>query len=376
MRSYLSELASGRSPAPDASVWTALAPQNALIGSLDHPGLTPLGETVLRELTLRAYRTDSLPLDRVARDIGLTVGNLSRMATNAEYFLAEVGPVPPVEVVPELRIIAAALTGRPVAAEDIVSSFKAVWGEVEVLGGDDRDRLFAAGLLAGADFGRLGLYGPFMSTVEDLRARGARSPIAAAALLHLHPGPTEVAPVALWAEARRTTSGDAAAALLAGAGPAAVAAFDGMRRGLSGEGSDVEATALLLAAPTTDRSSRLERIRGMVPLLRDRFRFPMTAAAIATADTPFRPEETADWLSKSTAAVTAVGLAPTPGELSILGLALFAGLDPSGLASHAPEAPERPRTRPLPTASAAILHAWMYRDALRRAPPAVAGSAA
>jgi hypothetical protein len=135
VRGYLAALAAGQIPSPQRGVWDSLSPRNALAGSFERPELTAVGEQVLRELELRAYRVDSRPLDEVAAEVGRSIAQLGETAEATEYFVAELGPVPPVSVLPLLRIVAADLASMGwTAAPDIL---EAPLGFFQVGGGFD-----------------------------------------------------------------------------------------------------------------------------------------------------------------------------------------------------------------------------------------------
>ncbi|HKV90790.1 MAG TPA: hypothetical protein VJQ43_06315, partial [Thermoplasmata archaeon] len=148
VRTYLSSLASGRpdSRAPP-EVWESLVRNGAVEGSPDSPTLTDVGRHVLSELEVRASRTDPLPLDSVAQQLNRVGADLENVAKSASYFLAELGPVVPIEALPLLRMVAVGLANRRETPEEIAEAFRNIWGSVEVMGGDARDRLLAAELL-------------------------------------------------------------------------------------------------------------------------------------------------------------------------------------------------------------------------------------
>jgi hypothetical protein len=81
---------------------------------------------------------------------------------------------------------------------------------------------------------------------------------------------------------------------------------------------------------------------------------------------PVDAAELADWLAKAGVIAGARKLAPTPGEISTLALALVHGLPAREFVATSVDAtPYEPST-----ASLVALHAWLYRSVV--APPAVA----
>lgn len=365
VRQYLKRLAAGNEPPASPLVFGVLAPQHALAGSVERPELTTIGQQVLRELELRAYRTDPLPLETVANEIGKAVGTLGAIADNAEYFLAELGSVPPARVVPFLRIAAASLACRPETPEDLVEEFKNAWGSMEVLGGSDADRLLAAELVAASGVAQESFYSPMMGTVDRLRAAGCRSALATAALLHLHPRFTMVPPIDAWVAARRRVGSDEEAALVAATDDPAgrLDLWEAWRHSLSGTDSDRGRTAAYLAAEGMPVELNLPRVREGMALVEPSFGLPALASSLAAVALPYRPAEVVDWLTKATQVATSRQLAPSRGELSVLGLAFLRGIRPAGAAgpSPAPVDPSALVGDGLPAHVA--LHAWLYRDA-------------
>jgi len=349
----------------EPEVWDALAPRNALAGTIDRPELTPVGQQVLRELELRAYRTDGLPLEAVATEIGNAVGALGAIADNAEYFLAELGPVPPARVVPFLRIVAASLACRPESPEDLVEEFKNAWGSMEVLGGTDPDRLLAAELVAASGVAQESFYSPMMNSVDRLRSAGCRSALSTAALLHLHPTVTMTPPIDAWVEARRRIGSDEEAALVVATGEpkGRVDLWEAWRDALPGTDTDRRRAAAYLAAEGTPLETHSARITEGTALVGASFRQPALAASIAAVALPYRASEYVDWLTKSTGVATSRQLAPTRGELSVLGLALLRGIRPGSVVGGGPA----PTDLPVPAGDGlpahVALHAWLYRDA-------------
>jgi hypothetical protein len=373
VRGYLSELAQGRTPPPHRAVWESLSPRNALTGSFEHPEITTVGEQVLRELEIRAYRVDPMPLDAVAAQVGAAIARLGETAEATEYFVAELGPVPPVAVLPLLRIVASDLAPRPEPADDLVEAFKNAWGSMEVLGGSSEDRLLAAELMVGSGVPQESFYSPMMATVDQLRSDGSRVPLATATLLHLYPSVTATPSLERWRTARRTVGQDEEAALLSHM-PDLERSLDSWRAWfdrLEGETNDRRFAAAYLAlggAPTPERESRL---RETVELVRRSFERPLLASALLVAQLPFRPAELVDWLTKATDIATVRQLAPNRAELSVIGLSLLRGLPPSDGTSSGP-----PMLRGILSGAGlpaqVALHAGLFRPlraSLPRPPP-------
>jgi hypothetical protein len=294
------------------------------------------------------------------------------MADTAEYFLAELGPVPPVEVVPLLRVVAADLAVRHESPEALVEEFRNGWGGVEVMGGTPADRLLAAELITGSGVPQGEIYSAMMTTVERLGDVGCASPVGTAAILHLFPVATNSAPLDRWKEVRTRVPYDEGAALIAGFPdlPATLRRWEGNVSALGGSGTDVQLAAVYLAAAGTDDPSLAPRAAAVARLLADSFALPRLAGAVAVSLLPLSAEEVSDWLDKSVAWATARQLAPNPAQLKVLGLALLQGLDPVGFQGLPPSAWA---SNPAPGAgllARTALHAWLFRDVLRRAAPA------
>jgi hypothetical protein len=374
VRLYLAHVATGGATASDDAVWSALAPRGALAGSSGRPEITQVGRQVLRELELRAYRADSLPLDRAAEEVGSTLTSLATMADTAEYFLAELGPVPPVEVVPLIRIVAAHLAVRHESPEDLVAEFANGWGGAEVLGGTPADRLLAAELLTGSGVPQGEIYSTMMTTGERLRDAGCASPVATAAILHLFPSATTTPPLDRWSRAREKVANDEGAAILAGLPEvdATLERWAANVEALEGDGVvDAERAGIYLTAirPALD-PVLVERSRDAARLFEGSFSYPLLAGVVAVAHLGLSPEESVDWHAKSVGQATAHQLAPTPAQLAVLGLALLQGLDPASFAGREPPTPSQVSPAAEGLLARTALHAWMYRELVR--PPAAA----
>lgn len=360
VRVFLASLARGSPDGPDSVVWEALASRHAIGGSRDRPAMTPESTRVLHELEVRADRVDGLPLDAVAEELGAGIASMDAVAERAEYFIAELGPVPPVEVLPFLRVVAASLAGRPEPADDLVEEFKNAWGSMEVLGGTPDDRLLGAELIAASGIDQGSFYSPLMNVVDRLRAEGCPTPVSTGVLLELRPASSNGAGIDQWVAARRRTGSDQAASLLAvaSAPDRAIDAWTAWTQALGpGAAGRPRAAAYLagLGLPTPDL---VARVRAMADRWAPRFRDAALAAAVAAPLLPYSSTEAADWLDKSVAIATARQLAPASGELAVIGLALLRGAKLPGV---------RPMVLTeaggdLGLAAHTALHAGLFRD--------------
>jgi hypothetical protein len=376
VRIYLASIASGSpSRAPPVELWQSLVQHGAVNGIPETPSLTDVGRHVLRELEVRSARTDRLPLDVVAEQLGRIGADLENVAKSASYFLAELGPVVPVEAVPLLRIVAVGLANRRETPEEIAEEFRNAWGSVEVMGGSPRDRLLAAELLNAESAPITELYSPMMKTMERVRAQGGdhASAVTVATLLHLAAGADQPPALDAFFALRANSMGDEAAALLAASGrpPAeAVALRDQWVAKLSSlDPSDARLAATYLAAEASPRADVATRVTTLAPLLSQRFGRPGVAAALLAMSAPIDSAELLDWLDKSEGLARSRKLAPTPAELHALALALVHGLPAREFVATADDAtPYEPST-----ASLVALHAWLYRPLVLD--PAVAAPA-
>jgi hypothetical protein len=382
VRSYLASLAgsSGSSPA-STEVWTALANHGAVSGTADAPALTDVGRHVLKELEIRAYRTDGTGLDEAAGQIGRLLWEFDEVAKHAEYFLADLGPVTPPIALPLLRPVSVQLANRRETPEELAEGFRNVWGGVEVMGGDPRDRLLAAELLNGvsADMGKV--YSPIMNTTEMIRKElGTRvAAVTPATLLHLTAGEGNPIPFKAYLDLRSSAGSDEAAALLAAMLPdpsAALARRDRFLRGLgaaSRPSSDALHAATYLAAMGADDQLAASTL-AIGTALGTRSASPLTPAALLSSHVHLSPEEIVDWVDKAAEVATRRQLAPTPREIGALAIGLVHGLPESEfLRPSAPgtRAVGAPATLPALTA----FHAWIYRPLVAATGP-VASSAA
>jgi hypothetical protein len=361
---------------PPADLWRSLVGHGVVQGDPASPALTDVGRNVLRELQVRATRTDSLPLEVVAEQLSRIGADLENVAKSASYFLAELGPVVPAEAVPLLRIVAVGLANRRERSEEIAEEFRNAWGSVEVMGGDARDRLLAAELINAESAPITALYAGMMKTMEQVRARGGDHPsaVTVATVLHLASGPDGTPALDAFFELRANSVGPEAGALLAASGrtPAdAVAARDQWVARLPPlEAGDARLAATFLTCEPSTRTDVASRIATLAPLLAPRYARPGVAAALLATSAPLDPGELMDWLDKAEALARARKLAPTAGELHALALALVAGLPAREfVATSADDSPYEPST-----ASLVAQHAWLYRPLVAepKAPPAAA----
>lgn len=329
--------------------------------------MTSEAERVLHELEVRADRIDSRPLDAIAEELGTTLASLDTAAERAEYFIAELGPVPPVEVLPYLRVVAASLACRPEPPDDLVEEFKNAWGSMEVLGGTPDDRLLAAELIASSGVDQGSFYSPMMNVVDRLRSDGCSMPLATGVLLELRPSSENGRQVEAWAATRRRTGSDVAAALVTGIGPieGAVAGWEAWTRVLDVESTRHPVAAAYLASRGPPTPELVRRVRDVAVRLRASFGNATLAAALLTSLLPYSTSEVADWLDKAVQFATARQLAPVPAELSVIGLALLRG-------GTFPEVPSMALTETggdPGLAAHVALHAGLFRDTRRPIAP-------
>jgi len=364
VRTYLASVAAGTPVGtPPTTVWDSMLAHGAVEGSPTAPILTDVGRHVLRELQVRATRTDPLPLNVVSEQLSRIGSDLDTVAKSASYFLAELGPVVPAEAVPLLRIVAVGLANRRGTPEEIAEEFRNAWGSVEVMGGNPRDRLLAGELLNAESAPITELYATLMRTMERVRAQGGDHASAAtvATILHLAAAPDQPPALDAFFELRGKSMGDEAAALLAATGrpPAEsialrdqwVASFPKL------DAVDARLAATYLVGEAATRTDISSRIATLAPLLAPRFARPGVASALLATSAPIEAGELIDWLDKAEALARARKLAPTPAELHALSLALVHGLPAREFVATADDStPYEPST-----ASLVALHAWVYR---------------
>jgi hypothetical protein len=346
----------------------------AVAGSPERPTLTPAGRQGLRELDLRAYRADSGPLEQVLAETQHVAQLLDEGARAAEVFLTELGPITPYEALPYLRVVAVGLANRRAEPDELLERFRQVWGMVEVMGGDPRDRLLAAELLDATGARMTEIYAPMLTTTEQLRTAGAAQAVTAAAILHIDPRRVPDPPVDGWRQARRAMPTDEMAALLAmlSVDPAGRQRFERFRIDLgreAGMGGQLSA-ALYLAAVGADPAEGLGRIRGTARLLSAETRRPLLLASLLThgpALGGLSPEELVEWVHVGSAAARRVQLAASEPEFEALGVALVEGLPVDAFAPPARAAGSAGAFGEAATLLA--LHAWAYRSVLDPSTP-------
>lgn len=368
VRTFLAAAAEGRGASDGADVWNSLVTHRAIEGSPEAPQLTAVGRHLLTELTVRASRIDGTPLETAAADLERVIRETDRAAKTAEYFLAELGPVTPQEIVSYLRPVSVELANRRETADQLAEEFRNVWGSVEVTGGGARDRLLAAELLEMADAPLETMLAPFMQLAQRIReTTGGRGPsVAPAALLQLL-ADADKGPVPFDVYQRLGQLGLTAeeAALLAGitTDPAATAAQRGELIGaLAGQGLAKErvghAATVLIALGATSPTT-LQRVRRLGGLLGARLPDPMTAGAALASVDYLEPEELANWVDKAAGMARQRQLAPTDPELYALAVGLVIGLRRTDFfASEAETGPVPIRHR---CALVLALDAWLYR---------------
>ena len=364
VRTYLASLASARpNPNPPTEVWESLVRNGAVAGSPANPTMTDVGRHVLNELAVRAARTDPLPLETVAEQLSRVGADLENVAKSASYFLAELGPVVPIEALPLLRIVAVDLANRRETPEEIAGGFRNIWGSVEVMGGDARDRLLAAELMDAESASIEKFYASMMRTAETVRAKGGAhsSAVTVSAILHIAAGEGKPPALDAFLALRPDAGGDEAAALLASTGlppVEALAARDRWRAGLPKlDPSDALLAATYLATEPSTRPDVGSRVSALVPLLAPKFARPGISAALLATSAPIDPPELMNWLEKAELVARARKLAPTPQELDVLAMALVHGLPASEFVSSGGGPPAIEPS----SASLVALHAWLYR---------------
>jgi hypothetical protein len=384
VRAVLADAIAGHPVDAGDPAWSSLVGHGAVGGTPERPSITDVGRHVLKELEVRASRTDPLPLETVAGELGRVAGDLDAVAKTAEYFLAELGPVTPPEAVPLLRPVAVELANRRETPEELAAEFRNVWGSVEVMGGDARDRLLAAELLTASDASMEAVYAPLMSTTIRLREEyGTRDDaVVSATLLQLYPDASGAPALASFATLRSAGCSAAEAGLLASLGPSAVGTLaqrETVGRALSAAGvraaDTPRAASFLLAAGATPEgvTSRTVELRR---LLGERAAGGgVTPLAVLSSIEWLEPAEIANWVEKATAFARARQLAPTPAELDALGVALVHGLPRSEFLGGPPDTSGGPGSSRARSAAILALHAWVYRSLVRGAAREPAGIA-
>lgn len=373
VRRFLAALASGTAPSVDPSLWESLVGHGAVSGSQGAPSITPVGRHVLSELEVRAYRTDALPLETVAGQLTRVLGDLDGVAHTAEYFLAELGPVTPPEALPLLRPISIELANRRETPEELAEEFRNIWGATEVMGGNPRDRLLAAALLQAGGANMEKVYAPMMTTSIAVRdAAGPRSPaVTIAALLHLNPRADGSVALDAYLALRKIARTEEGAAILAATGqdPASLTArraalLSQLAQGGTPTGDD-QVAAGYLAVCGADPARHLPRLSTLRGLLQRRFPSPEVAGALLAVADWLEPAELVNWLDKAQEIAQRRRLAPTPRELSALGLALVLGLPPSEFIAEG-AATVRPLVR---LANLVAVTAWVYGELIPTTSP-------
>jgi hypothetical protein len=375
VRTYLAQLESGTPGASTSrEVWDQLVANGAITGEPANAALTDIGRHVLRELSVRASRTDALPLNDVAEQLGRVGADLENVAKSASYFLAELGPVVPIEALPLLRMVAVGLANRRETPGELAEEFRNAWGSTEVMGGDAQDRLLGAELLNAESADMETLYAPMMRTTEAVRGRaGPHEPaVTVAAILHLAAGPGRAPALEAFTALRGQAGGDEAAALLAATGKSpeeAIAARERWRAQLPPlDALDAQLAATYLVAENTSRADVAARLAALAPLLASRYSRPGVAAALLATSASIEPAELMDWLDKAAAVVRARKIAPTDRELDALALAIVHGLPASEFVRSGGPVPVVEET----SAPLVALHAWLYRPIVVAEQPRVA----
>jgi hypothetical protein len=366
VRRYLAGLVAGSVAAIDPASFQLLVSRGAVSGTPAAPVLTAIGKHVLAELEVRAYRADAMGLDQIGEQLTRVLNDLDNVAKTAEYFLAELGPVTPPEALPLLRPVAVGLANRRETPEDLAEAFRNIWGSVEVMGGDPRDRLLAAALLQTGAADIEHIYSPMMTTSASVRevAGPAAPAVTVAALLHLNPGPNGQPPYDAYLKLRRSTRTEEGAAMLAATGRpvedllAQRTAFLGLIAGGRAPSGDEQVAAGYLTTAGASSTTHLPRVNDLTRSLGNRFSAPIVAASVLGMLDWISPAELVNWLDKATDLAKSRKLAPTPGELATLGLSMVLGLPPSEFSTSS--AGEIPTLRHL--ANVVAVNAWVYGE--------------
>lgn len=373
VRTYLDQIDTQQPPPDTPGLLEELRSKGALAGSAGTPSITPVGRHVLRELRVRAYRVDALPLLDVSEELSSTLAEIDGYAHHAEIFLGDVGPLAPSSALPYMRVSSAALSTRGDAPEELAEQFRNVWGMVEVMAGSGGDRLLATEMLMAAGVPVSRLYSSIVPTLESLRRSGRvpAEPVSTATALHLFPSPTPVAQVARWERWRSTVRSELAAAVLAGTEvePPTWEACRGrwLAAGASSPEAEHAATYLVAVPGGLEALPRAIELAGR---LSGRLPTPCIAAALLAARHGLSAEELADWVEKAAPIVGARRLAPTEPERLAVAVALVQGLAPTRFRGL-PTPAHRPITPPGADALALLaLHAWTYRPFVLSGVPA------
>jgi hypothetical protein len=374
VRQYLSEVERGSIPQGSPELRQLIEGQRAVTLPPAPPGLTDIGRHVLSELGVRSDRTDPLPVDQVAGELSSVALELDAVAKSAEYFLAELGALTPAEAAPFLRVVAAGLANRRETPEELAERFRNVWGMVEVMGGDARDRLLAAELLAASPEVATRVYPNIVQTSNRLREEygASKSTVGLSAILHLLPSPTPEAPVAEWMRHREEVAAEEASAWVAGLVQRDAGAWDRFRAFRArllepdpkARGSALAAAQLTELGPAGART--LEKVPALARALGDEFPLPLLSAALLLARQPLSAGELLDWLHKAQRIAEQRQLAPTPAEIAVLAVALVHGLPPHRWAGRTSA-----EAGGMPISTLLVLHAGLYRSVFASRPSAV-----
>ncbi|MCI4346574.1 MAG: hypothetical protein L3K07_07490 [Thermoplasmata archaeon] len=368
VRSYLAKVDEGQPPSGSPEVLQLLVSQGAIAKPPAPPGLTPIGKHVLAELAVRASRTDPLPIDIVASELAATTAELDAVAKSAEYFLAELGALTPAEAAPFLRVVAAGLANRRETAEELAERFRNVWGMVEVMGGDARDRLLAAELLAASPEIATRVYPNLVQTSARIREQfgGKTASVGLAAILHLVPSATPEAPFEEWVNHREEIGADEAAAWVAGLvqrDPAAWARFRSRREELSAKylgARGLPLAAALLAELGAVGEATAAEVPALAESLGTGVPLPVLSATLLLSRHALSASELTDWVRKAERIALQRQLAPTALERAALAVALVHGL-PASRFGGATGSRERAASF---TSTLLVLHSGIYRSIL------------
>ena len=372
VRRFLGALGSGTQAEVAPEVFQVLLDRRAVSGSVGSAELTAIGKHVLSELEVRAYRTDSLSLDAVGEQLARVLHDLDEVAKSAEYFLADLGAIAPPEALPMLRPIAVGLANRRETPDERAQEFRKIWGGVEVMGGDPRDRLLAAALLDDHRADMETIYSPLMTTTTAVRdAAGPKAPaVTVATLLHLHPKPDGRPAWNEYLALRKNARTEEGAAMLAATGRPVdelLRTRGEILQRLAPGGTptgDHQVAAGFLTVAGARPDTHVPRTATLVRALGTRLASPTVGAAVLAMVDWLEPGELMNWLDKATEVARSRKLAPSASELATLGLTLVLGLPPTEFAtSTMPTVPSLLRT-----ANLVAINAWLYGELIPHGP--------
>lgn len=373
VRTYLESVVGGNAAAPDPQLWRELTSRGVVDGDPVHPRITPTGKHTLRELQVRAYRVDPLPVSAVEAELVRTLEEFDGVARSTEYFLSELGPITPNEALPLLRPLAVGLANRRAAPEDVAEAFRQIWGMVEVLGGSSIDRLLAAEIICAFPGSLDKTYARVVNLADRLRDRlGVHGAVnASAAILAVGSSDDSVSPLDLFYSIRSQVPTDEGAALLATDTSRARERLESRKehraqwKGVARDNLDAECAATFLALSDVPANVTRANVSELASELTRHFGArPLVPSAILASRSTLASGELSDWLAKAVVVLRERKLAPNEAELSALALALVHGLHPESFLteeSWETRSAEALRAPPADLPTLVALHAWVYR---------------